>query len=251
MADDLASPVAISRLIHQVERALPTGITLRGYREEVSQERTPAFHPDVLSYGAFDAPEIAYLGGASRSIIRTLAKNYDALRPTDADRQRWTFDQVVTVRLLQSFKARGANFKRDPQVLLSRLREVAARSEETQVAIDANGEIYIQNNGHFRTLRGQEALATVLSVDDAFRPFALGNSQVPDLLRPGQRTSVDPRVIGGTPCVRDRRIAVRAIYDVHRVRGDSVVRSAFPELTAQELQDAIKVGATIEHQSAS
>jgi uncharacterized protein (DUF433 family) len=240
----LESKLALPRLINDVQSNFPPGWALRPLRETQSAaDESLAFSVETLREGGFDHLEMMYLGAAGRSVLQNLAR--DVLIPKDDDRQRWTFDQLVTLRLVQGFKVYRRT-RADAKKVFERLHDIATANTTSAVAYDANGNVYIDEGDGFRTLDGnQEALGEVLKVDVAFRPFKLGGGLVPDLLHPSVRTRVDPRVLGGTPTVRGRRISARALNDVYALRGEDATRSAFPELEPAAIFDAVRVGREI------
>jgi uncharacterized protein (DUF433 family) len=79
-------------------------------------------------------------------------------------------------------------------------------------------------------------------VDQAFQSFQLGAGTVPNLLSPGPRVSVHPQILAGAPAVKERRIQAAAVERIFSERGERVLRSAYPELTAAEIRDARRVG---------
>ncbi len=243
VTDHLEGPLGLPRLINQVNQVLPIGPKLRR-SEAVVQHGVPAFSRDTLRLGAFDAAEMQYLGAATRATLRRLS--IEALPPFESDVNRWSFSQLVTLRLLQSFKARGQRFRSDPSVLLGKLDEIASANERSLVGIDASGKVYVGQLGALQDITtGQQAFPDVLLVDEAFKPFELGGGVVPALLHPGRQTVVHPAVLGGTPCVEGRRLAARTLALMAQKRGMEVLRSAYPELTPGEIGDATAVGRAI------
>jgi uncharacterized protein (DUF433 family) len=240
---DLDGALPLVRFVGAVNRALPAGMALRRRQMDLSPA-TQAFSPSSLTAGAFDVSEMSFLGAASRGVVQRLS--HAGLHPVEADVYRWRFSQLVTVRILQAFKARGARYQRDLPSIVTALSDIAEASQTHRVGVDVNGGIYVDDGEGFRTLRGgQQALDSVLAIDDAFRPFELGGGIVPDLLRPGRTTTVHPLTAGGTPCVESRRVSARAIALVAANRGHDVLRSAYPELSPPELTDAVAVGNAI------
>ncbi|HJQ07311.1 MAG TPA: hypothetical protein VJ872_17810 [Nocardioides sp.] len=244
-AGEFDSALSLPRLVNEVRSKLPAGWAMKpAGRSESFEEQPSVFSVETLSEGGFDNLEMIYLGAAGRSVLQSMAKDF--LTPREADRQRWTFDQLVTLRLVQGFKA----FKRtriDAKRVYERLNDIALASASSAVAFDAAGELYINQGGGFRTLESdQEAMEEVLQVDVAFRPFKLGGGQVPDLLNPSARTLVDPRILGGTPVIRGRRLSARSINHVFTLRGAEATRSAFPELDSTSISDAVSVARQID-----
>lgn len=245
MVGDLSNNLSLPRLVNQVQLAMPNGWVMRELTDSVSiPNEMTAFSVEALREGGFDNAEMQYLGAASRSVLASLAK--DVIRPRDFDRHRWTFDQLVTLRLVQGFKVLRKG-RTDAKRLYERLNDLTLAASTSEVAYDASGELYVDTGDGYRTLEGnQAALADVLRVDAAFRPFRLGNGLVPDLLQPSPRTRVDPRILGGTPVVRDWRLSARAVWEVYSLRGEDAARSAYPELNGAEISDAVRVGNAIE-----
>lgn len=239
--EDLTSPLAATRLINRCNAALPVGLSLRVAPPWQSIE-VPAFSPETLHLGGFDAAEMSYLGAASVSVVRRFAAQ--GLRPFDADVQRWHFGKLVTLRIVQAFKGRGVALRAEPALVLAKLEEMASASEKSRVGIDAKGVVFVQRGEQeFEALHsGQVAMQEAVLVDDAFRSFEIGGSTAPGLLRPGSSTEVHPAVLGGTPVVEGRRLPARAIAQLLDARGERVLRSAYPELDAAQLHDAARVG---------
>ena len=238
----LSSSLGIARLLSRIDSRLPLGARLRR-SDTISGVALKAFTPETLRLGAFDAAEMAYLGAATRSVIQRVAKQ--ALPPREADVHRWAFDQLVALRVFQAFKATGRSFKESPKVIQQRLAEVSAASEEHRVGLDSAGVFYIEENGVFQSTHGQAAIGDVLTMDDAFRPITIGGGSFPDLLNPSRFTSVHPAVLCGTPAVSEHRVSARAIAEMYQTQGENVVRSAYPELSPFEVQDARTVGSGI------
>lgn len=234
------------RLAARVEELLPFGTTLRR-RPHGPAGLPAAFSPETLQAGAYDSAEMGYLAAASRSTLQRFAR--EGLSPRNADVYRWNFSQLVAARLVQGFRAAGMRYRRQPSDLVTQLRDIAAASASQRIALGPDGDVYFDDGRGFRNVRtNQQAIEEVLAVDDAFRPFELGGGRIPDLLRPSRFTTVHPMTLGGTPCVEERRISARAIAAaVHRSHSSSIVlRSAYPELTAEQLSDALAVGDAIQ-----
>ncbi len=241
---DMSSPLDSSRLLARCATALPRGVALRRTPDWSSTE-LPAFAPESLGLGGFDAPEMSYLGAASPSVVRKFASQ-DVLRPYEADVQRWSFDKLVTLRIVQAFKGRGVSLRADPVRILTKLEELATASETRRVGIDSKGVIFVEGERSWEVMHtGQRAMPDAVLVDDAFRSFRIGGGSVPDLLRPGQHTTVHPAVLGGTPVVDGRRLSARALAQLLNARGEKVLRSAYPELEPMEIADAARVGREI------
>lgn len=229
------------RLVNRVQEAM--GSQSSSLRRPPGLESLPQpFDPDTLHAGAYDAHEMAYLGATSRTTLQRLAKT--GFDPIEADVMRWSFRQLVAVRLIQGFRSNGLRYRRQPQTLVQQLSDIAAASLKHRVGLGGDGDVYIDDGNGFVNIRtGQQALEEVLAIDDAFRPFVLGAGQVPDLLRPGRHTTVHPLTLGGTPCVENKRVAARSLAAAaHRSRDEKILRSAYPELLPAELADAVSIG---------
>jgi uncharacterized protein (DUF433 family) len=238
--EDLSSVISVTRFLNRLRRELPAWSQLR-MPPEVSPAELPAFSPESLSLGGFDAAEMSYLGAASLSVVRRLAQ--ESLRPYDSDVQRWQFSKLVTLRIVQAFKGRGLVLKTDPAGIHSQLEELAAASETSRVGVDAKGVIFVEEGGIFTALHsGQQAIPEAVLIDQAFQGFRLGGGAVPNLLQPGRYTTVHPAVLGGAPVVQNRRLSARALAQLMNTRGEAVLRSAYPELSMPEIGDAVRVG---------
>lgn len=247
VGSDLDSKLAIPRFLNNVRKVLPSGWILRPAGDTAAVTESLTFNVETLREGAFDQAEMLYLGAAGRSVLQGLSR--EVLVPKESDRHRWAFDQLITLRLVQGYKAHRKTKMADARRLYLGLHDIAVASESSEVAYDANGNLYVDQGDGFRTIDGgQEALGDVLRIDEAFKPFKLGGGLVPDLLQPSRRTQVDPRVQGGSPTLRDRRMSARAVYEVFDIRGEEVTRSAYPELNGAEIADAVAVGRAIENQ---
>jgi uncharacterized protein (DUF433 family) len=234
--------LAVARLLSKIDSRLPPRAKLRRF-DTISGVRLKAFSPETLRLGAFDASEMAYLGAATRSVVQRVSKQ--SLTPRDADVHRWAFDQLVALRVFQAFKASGRQFKGSPRLIQQQLADISVASEKHRVGLDSSGEFYIEENGVFRSMKGQAAFQDVLAMDDAFRPITMGGGNFPDLLNPSRFTTVHPAVLCGTPAVSEHRVSARAIAEMFETQGESVVRSAYPELSPFEIQDARVVGSGI------
>lgn len=234
------------RMLRSVQSALPSGVLLR--RRPSALEVLPqAFSREVLEAGAYDSYEMSYLGASSKTTLTRAAR--DGLSPvSDTDVNRWRFNQLVAFRLVSGFRAQKLNFDKNAGSLVAMLSGIADANDSHSVGIGSDGSLFIDDGSGFRNIsNGQQALVDVLRVDDAFRPFDLGGGRAPDLLRPGRFTTVHPLTLGGTPCVEGHRISARTLANaVQRGRGtDLVLRSAYPELSAEKLSDGLRVGQKI------
>jgi uncharacterized protein (DUF433 family) len=236
---DIGTPLVTARLLARVDDLLRPLHSLR--RTEQFGQELPAFAPETLKLGAFDSAEMAYLGAASRSVIQRVSKQ--SLRPIDADVNRWNFEQLVALRVYQAFKLTGRHFQGDPAMIQTRLSEIASANESHRVGMDSAGVVYVEDSTGFRALHNNQLpIEDILTMDDAFRPIILGGGNYPDLLRPAKYVSVHPATLAGTPVISGRRVSARAIATLALVQGNDVVRSAYPELRAPEVADAIRVG---------
>lgn len=241
----LNTPLERARLVSRVRATLGSRQHLMPVRDQIS-DLPPAFSPETLQAGAYDFPEMSFLGATTRHSLHRLAS--EGLTPTTADVQRWSFSQLVAVRIVQGFRASGMRYQRNAGDLVRKLEEVATASAMQRVGLGADGDVFIDPGDGFRNERtGQQAFNDVLAVDEVFRPFKLGDGAVPDLLRPSRFTTVHPLTLGGTPCVEDKRISARVLAAAGTDGRSSVhiLRSAYPELNGPQLSDAMAVGARI------
>lgn len=241
----LASPLERARLVNRVREALGPRQRLVPVRQNVSDLPSP-FSPETLHAGAYDFPEMSYLGATTRHGLQRFAA--EGLAPLAADVQRWSFSQLVAVRIVQGFRASGMRYQRQAGELVRKLDGIASASAVHRVGLGADGDVYIDSGDGFRNERtGQQAFDGVLAVDQAFRPFNLGDGAVPDLLRPSRFTTVHPLTLGGTPCIEEKRIGARSLAAASAGMRISVeiLRSAYPELSGPELADGLSVGEEI------
>jgi len=228
------------RLINQVVAQLPATMELRQPEVITGSDASP-MHVKNLTAGAFDSAEMCYLGGAGRSTVQRLSR--EGLGPRNSSSHRWSFDQLITLRLLQSIRARRRIPKVGAKDLLGRIEELTLATESQEVGIDVRGRLFVKERDGYRDIEsGQQTLDLVVTVDQAFKSFQFGGGVVPNLLNPGPRVTVHPQVVAGTPTVKDHRVPATVIEQVWRERGEQVLRSAYPELTAAELHDARRVG---------
>jgi uncharacterized protein (DUF433 family) len=235
--------LGMPRLVNRTGALLPRGMSLLQVGFEASTIGSP-LHVDSLTAGAFDSAEMSYLGGAAKGTVQRLSK--EGLYPRNTESHRWSFDQLITLRLIQSVRARGRVFREGPKALLERIADLAIATKSHEVGIDVRGRLFVRDEDVFRDLEtGQSTFDIVVTVDQAFQSFQFGAGTVPNLLNPSPRVAVHPQVLGGTPAVREKRVPARAVEQIWRERGEDVLRSAYPELTAAEVSDARRVGAGI------
>jgi len=209
--------------------------------------------PELLELGSFDIKDMAYLGGGRLSTLYRLSSG-GRLRPRYISGGHrtgmWSFAQLIAYRTWRYFSLRSGR-RQFPAGLVPELESLARSVDVAHVAVAADGrllerdqserELNVQSPWHDRET-GQEIFEEVLTIDQVFEPFSLGGGRVPHLVHPSRYTHVDPSILGGTPTVRTARIAARAIAEIERKQGRDAVREAYPELSLEELSDALRVG---------
>ena len=127
---------------------------------------------------------------------------------------------------------------------------MASVAEERLIGIDASGAVFVQEEAgeRYENIETHQQVLSdeVLTLDQAFARYRVGGTTVPDLLSPGRRVAVHPQVSGGLPVLKGRRIPAIAIGSIARKSGTEVARSAYPELSAAEVSDAIRVAKEVE-----
>lgn len=232
--------LGIPRLINQVAASLPGSMSLK-HLDAVSGSIESPLHIENLCAGAFDSAEMAYLGGASKSTVQRLSR--EGLEPRIATGHKWTFDQLITLRLIQAIRSRRRVFRDGARQLLARIEDLTVASQVQEVGLDASGNLYIKEDDGYRNIEtNQRTFDIVVTVDQAFQSFQFGGGTVPNLLSPGPRVAVHPQILAGAPSVREKRIQAAAVEWMFRERGEQVLRSSYPELTAAEIRDARRVG---------
>lgn len=220
------------------------------HRVEEPRVATPSvdvLHESVFRLGTYTAAEMAYLSGGSSSSVYRWARRLDELQPRDIQSNYyWRFDQLVGLRAyryLQSY-AEG----RIPPDVIRDLVRLSGRPEGMEVVVTRSGTItVVESDEQMYDLRSQQGvIPDVVRVTDTFGPFPLGGRRpVPGLLKPSERTTVHPRVLGGTPSIRARRISCRSLVRLADAHGRGAVRTAYPEVDEATLNDGIRVGRDI------
>lgn len=136
--------------------------------------------------------------------------------------------------------------RRVPRNILGGIAEYAGREEAGNVVVTPSGEVFVmedEDNWHAID-SGQKVLPDVIRVERSFQEFRLGGGAtvVPNLLRPTPETHVHPAVLGGTPSLRQHRIACTTIARMVARHGSEAAAFAYPQVSNAERSQATKVG---------
>ncbi len=241
-------PLQLSRLLNQINSALVGGQKLRPVSQEVALGDTHPLASDVLQLGAYDVSEMAFLSTVRKRAVYDLAKG---LKPLSGDLARWSFDQLLAIRILEYFRTMHPRrlSVMSPQDVVRRLASVASRANVSRVGVTGDGSIFIDDDGegwiNFET--GQAPFDQVVELDAVFQPFEIGGGYVPALLEPSPATTVHPARAFGTPVVSDTRVPARALALLAQRQGARAIDEHYPELPTRALIDALDVGQRILH----
>lgn len=234
-----------SRILARASQILGRSLRLE---EEIPEQPLllSAVDPEVIRLGAFDSLDMAYLGAATRRVVYRLA-NEEVLRPRSIRNSHvWSFGQLVALRTWRYFQSISGS-RRYPVSLLRRLERLAQAPTPTDIGVTSDGRVWQKSNGEFHDIdTGQEVIEGVVSLDRIFRPFPIGGRQAPMLPRPSPHTLVHPALFGGTPSLAELRLPVRTVMSVYRKHDRSVVQTAYPELSRDQLQECVEIGSIME-----
>ena len=203
--------------------------------------------PDLLSLGVLDIRDMAYLGGGAQGSLygcRTPEECLLTCREGRTD-SGLVLAQLIAFRTWRYFASKSIK-RQFPMSLVPELEHLASAEDASRLGVTSRGELLESDGrGWFNRRTGQEVLAEFLPMDRVFEPFSLGDGLVPDMLRPSANIEVNPTRLGGTPVVRGRRIAARALAEIERKQGYRSVFDSFPSLKPGIAQEALAVGREI------
>lgn len=159
----------------------------------------------------------------------------------------WSYRDVVYVRLLAWLRSKGMERGRasDRVAEIRRLLETA----EVDPDFHSDGAFFLLGEERVDRFTGQQVfdgIADLLNVFHMTEPIE-GTSRAdlwgPSLIKPSQHTYISPWVLRGEPSVASSRVAIPAVYALHRERQLDAARihMLYPELSETEIDDAIRL----------
>ncbi len=245
LADSPLRALTLTRVLAGVNSGLPTGQTLRRLHLEGAAPEGHPLAPEALTQGAYDVAEMAYLATTRRRSVYEYAKM--GLDPLPGDVHRWSFGQLVSVRIYQYLRHWAGRVDAAPNVIVKGLQSLAGQPTATRVGITSDGSIFVDpdGEGYVNLISGQQPFAPVVELDAIFQPFSVGGGRIPALFEPSRATHVHPSRSFGTPVVVGTRIPARALAAVVENHGSRALEDFYPELDPVQARDAVEVGKKI------
>ena len=172
--------------------------------------------------GCYEAPRAAALSGVPVSTVYLWARQ-ELVEPS-VSRQRvklWSYADLMALRVVYWLRhPKRSQNRRIAASPMPRVREALAEVErlgldiwddrpgepDSPLRVDASGKIWVQADGVVAT-RGQQGIGDFL---DLLGPFAVGQLQGPDLLRPRPSLRIVPGKLSGEPHLAGSRITTQA-----------------------------------------
>lgn len=178
--------------------------------------------------------------GAKTPLIYGLA-NAHLLVPREGSQKIWSFRDVVAIRTLTYLQSQSA--KRVARTVIQQLASFAGDASAHSIGVTNDGKVLADHGDGFHDIRsGERVFEDVIALDQAFRPFRIGSTLVPDLLHPGPDTSVHPAIARGTPCVDRTRVPARSVARLAERISIEEIPDYYPELPGRDLQGPVEVG---------
>jgi len=223
-------------ILRKIDRELPSA---RPQVQPSVSSSTP-FAPEVYLLGAYDAHEVSFHTGAKTGHIYRLAKA-NVLVPRQRAQKIWSFRDVVAIRALTYLQSRSA--KRVDTLVVRQLASFAGDAAAHSIGVTNDGRVLADHGDGFHdVVSGERVFEGVVALDQAFQPFTIGGSAVPDLLHPAAETSVHPAIARGTPCVQGTRITARSIARLAERTPIEDIPTYYPELGDRDLKGPLQVG---------
>ncbi len=172
--------------------------------------------------GCYEAPRAAALSGVPVSTVYLWARQ-ELVEPF-VSRQRvklWSYADLMALRVVYWLRhPKRSQNQRIAASPMPRVREALAEVErlgldiwddrpgepDSPLRVDASGKIWVEADGVVAT-RGQQGIGDFL---DLLGPFAVGQLQGPDLLRPRPSLRIIPGKLSGEPHLAGSRITTQA-----------------------------------------
>lgn len=210
-----------------------------------TEEREILRHALRFPRGRYEARRAAQLSGIPERTVYDWAQE-DVLAPDfhRANPMRWSYRDLVYLRLLARLRAHGMN-RGDASERVRLVRELAASGDVAEVRITHRG-LLLPGEEHDR-LTGEAVLADLAGLTDRFdllEPVAGVNTDRlwgPNLVKPTDHTFISPWVLGGEPCLEGTRVPTASILALvdHRDMTTTQVVVLYPQLTAEGVEDAV------------
>ena len=204
--------------------------------------------------GCYEGPRAASLSGVPVSTVYLWARSgivEPSVSPTRI--KLWSYADLMALRIVYWLrhpkKGSGLEVAASP---MARVRDALAELEERQLDIwddrgdcpdsplrvDSSGRIWVMDNNEVAASDGQQALPGTL---DLLGPFAFGDQQGPDLLRPRPTLRIIPGRMSGEPHLAGSRITTQvaaALYE--SIPNVKQIASWYPGVGAAGFKDAIE-----------
>jgi len=236
----LATDADIARVVKRISQALPSEQPLRLGPSYSATEAT-IWEPEVYSLGVYETREAAFLTSAPTSTLYKLARE-GLLHPRSRGVKVFSFSDLVAVRTWRYLKSQARG--KVSSSVIPALARFAGDPEAVRVGAASSGHVFVDRGDGWVDVESGEQLLNlqITDLDDAFRPFALGGRQAPDLLHASQNTLLHPAVLHGVPHLRAHRVSAKALAQLDDRGGNAAIVGAYPELEHVSLSDTVAVG---------
>lgn len=240
VAPALRSDHEMSALLRRINAILPGLRRLRidALRTELSES---VWAPDVYTLGVYETHEASFLTAAPSSAFYRLAHK-GLLEPRNPGVYVWAFRDLVAVRTWQYLKAQSG--RRISSDIVPVLAGFAGDSDVVRLGATSTGRVLADRGSGWEDIEsGAQVLdLPVEDVDDAFRPFSVGERRAPALLAASENTRLHPAILHGAPYRNGYRITARALASLDARNGYAAITSAYPELADVEISDTLEIG---------
>ncbi|HZL05239.1 MAG TPA: DUF433 domain-containing protein [Coriobacteriia bacterium] len=198
--------------------------------------------------GRYEARRAAQLSGIPERTVYDWAQ--EGILVSDfyrADPMRWSYRDLVYLRLLARFRAHG--MPRDKAAERVRLVRGLASNDGRldEVRITDRG-LLLPGETHDR-LTGEAVLGDLAELTtrfDLLAPIAGVDTEHlwgPNLVKPSDHTFISPAVLGGEPCLDGTRIPTASVHALVEGRGmsNAQVVVLYPQLTEEGVEDAVDI----------
>ena len=200
--DVMMGPTSLGTLaafMQQARQRLPGLFEKDTTPSTIPSFRVQSLDPNLLSLGALDIRDMAYLGGGALGSLYRLS-NSGRLPPRHVGKGGrtpvWSFAQLIAFRTWRYFASKSIK-RQFPMSLVPELEHLASAEDASRLGVTSRGELLESDGrGWFNRRTGQEVLAEFLPMDRVFEPFSLGDGLVPDMLRPSANIEVNPTRLG-------------------------------------------------------
>ncbi|ASW56033.1 DUF433 domain-containing protein [Plantactinospora sp. KBS50] len=190
---------------------------------------------------AYEPRVAAALSGATVRQLSYWRRTRALVPETSASRPvLYSFRDLVALRTFAYL--RGDRSLQSIRKAVRTLKDIGETEHLSSYRLVAQGKrsiALVQDEGAVDLVEKPGQSLTVVKLGDVLQSFPVGDIQVPDLLHPRERISVDPEIRGGHPVVEGTRVPFEVVADLVR---DGVepeqVAAFYPSVSADAARDA-------------